>query len=179
MIEVKDLIIDDITPDILLNFNHHQIIRKKWVNCGNKWELVETSDLREWSKEKRIWISEYLRQQIERGGSAVAAFDGDALIGFGCVDGCLAGETAKYANVTMLFVDDKWKRKGVGGKLFDKICTCAAKMKADRLFISAIPSFETVAFYFNIGCEDAREIISEYIDTDQDRFLEYSLTSSI
>ncbi len=177
MIEVRDLTINDISSDILLNFNHHQVITKKWVNKNNKWELSATSDLREWNKEKRVWISEYLRQQIGQGGSVVAAFDSNILVGFCCVDGCLAGNTAKYANMTMLFVDDKWKRRGVGRMLFDRICMCAVKMKADRLFISAIPSFETVAFYFNMGCEDAREIISEYVDTDQDRYLEYSLTT--
>lgn len=178
MIEMKDLTIHDITCDMLLNFNHHQIITKKWIKSNSKYELVEASDLREWDKEKRIWISEYLCQQIERGGSTVAAFDGDILVGFCCVDGYLSGKTAKYANLTMLFVDDKWKRKGIGRKLFDKICMNAAKMGADKIFISAIPSFETIAFYFDMGCEDAREIISEYIDTDQDRYLEYSLATS-
>ena len=52
-------------------------------------------------------------------------------------------------------------------------------MYADKLFISAIPSFETIAFYFNIGCGDAKEIISEYVDTDQDRYLEFVLTTSV
>ena len=179
MIEIKDLATNDISSGMLLNFNHHQIITEKWVNRNNKWELVTTSDLREWNKEKRIWISDYLRQQIERGGSVIAAFAGDILVGFCCVDGYLVGKTAKYANMTMLFVDDKWKRKGVGRKLFEKICVCAKRMDADKLFISAIPSFDTIAFYFNIGCEDAREIISEYVDTDQDRYLEFVLTISV
>lgn len=175
--EIIDLTVNNITPDMLLDFNHHQIITKKWVCNNNRWELVETADLREWDKEKRVWITEYLRQQIERGGSAVVAFDGDVLVGFCCMDGFLLGTTAKYANLTMLFVDDIWKRKGVGKKLFDEICRKAAHKGADKLFISAIPSFETVAFYSNMGCEDAKDIISEYIDTENDRYLEYSLTT--
>ena len=179
MIEVKDLTTNDISPDMLLNFNHHQIITEKWVNRNKKWELVATSDLREWNTEKRIWISDYLRQQIERGGSVVAAFAGDILVGFCCVDGYLVEKTAKYANMTMLFVDDKWKRKGVGRKLFEKICIYAKRMDADKLFISAIPSLDTIAFYFNMGCEDAREIISEDVDTDKDRYLEFALTTSV
>ena len=178
MVEIKKLSANDISSDMLLNFNHHQIITKKWVNRKNKWELVATSDLREWNKDKRIWISEYLRQQIERGGAVVAAYVVDILVGFCCVDGGLEGKTAKYANMTMLFVDDKWKRKGVGGELFEKICICAKRMDAEKLFISAIPSFDTIAFYFNMGCEDAREIISEYVDTDKDRYLEFVLNSS-
>ena len=137
MVEIKNLSANDISSGMLLDFNHHQIITKKWVNRNSKWELVETSDLREWNKDKRIWISEYLREQIERGGSVVAADVGDILVGFCSVDGGLVGETAKYANMTMLFVDDKWKRKGVGGKLFENICICAKRMAAEKLFISA------------------------------------------
>ena len=175
MIEVKELTVNDITPDMLSSFNHHQTITKKWVNSNEKWELAETFELREWNREKRIWISEYLRQQIERGGSVAAAFDGDVLVGFCSVDGRLAGKTVKYANLTMLFVDDGWKRKGVGKTLFREICQCAAGIKAEKLFISAIPSFDTVAFYFSMGCVDAKEIIPEYIDTDQDRYLECPL----
>ena len=176
--QIKDLTIDDITPDMFLNFNHRQIITKQWVKYSNTWELAATSSIREWNKEKRIWIPKYLCQQIERGGAAAAAFDNDTFIGFCCMDGGLAGETAKYANMTMLFVDDKWKRKGVGKKLFNRICMRAAEIKADKLFISAVPSFETVAFYFAMGCHDAKEIVSEYIDTEQDRYLEYSLAES-
>jgi len=179
MIEVKELTADDISSGMLLYFNHHQMITEKWVNRNGKWELEAASDLREWNIEKRIWISDYLRQQMERGGSAAAAFAGDILVGFCCVDGYLIGKTARYANMTMLFVDDQWKRKGIGRKLFEKICICARRMEADKLFISAIPSFDTIAFYFSIGCEDAREIISEYVDTDKDRYLEFALTTPV
>ena len=178
MIKIKDLTIHDISPDMLFNFNHHQVITKKWVKNNGKWELTTTWELREWNNEKRIWISDYLRQQIERGGSVEGAFAEDVLVGFCCVDGILAGNTAKYANMTMLFVDDNWKRKGIGKKLFQRICLCAAKMKADKLFISAIPSFDTIEFYYSMGCEDAREIVSEYVDTEQDRYLEFVFTRS-
>jgi GNAT superfamily N-acetyltransferase len=175
MIEIKDLKVNDITPNLLFEFNHQQKINRKWVKCNGRWELVEASDLREWDKEKRIWVSEYLCEQIERGGSVVAAFDGDCLVGFCSIDGYIICDTIKYANLTMLFVDDKWARKGIGRKLFDKICTNAVAMKVDRIFISAIPSFETIAFYVKMGCEDVHKVISEFIDTEQDRYLEYKL----
>lgn len=175
MIRISDLFIDGIESDMFLNFNHHQLITKKWVKKDNKWELVDADNLREWSKEKRIWITKYLNEQIERGGSVKIAYDGGILVGFCSVDGYLLGNTARYANLTMLFVDDEWKRNGIGKCLFEEICKSAVKMNAEKLFISAIPSLETIAFYFSMGCEDAKEIISEYIDTENDRYLEYSL----
>ena len=67
------------------------------------------------------------------------------------------------------------EKKCIGRKLFTEICSYAKSMKADKLFISAIPAVETLAFYFSIGCKDAEEIIPEYVDTEYDRYLEFAL----
>ena len=175
MVKIIPLTIENIVSELLFDFCHHQVITKTYIHDNNEWKTTDTHILREWSLEKKKWISQYLQQQIERGGFVVAAFDEDILIGFCSIDGCLLGKTAKYANMTMLFVDDRYKRKGIGKKLFFEICSCARLLKADKIFISAIPSVETVNFYFNIGCKDALEIIPEYVDTKQDRYMEFLL----
>lgn len=72
---VRNLTIGDITPELLNNFHHSQSITKKWVKNNGVWEVTETSLLREWSAEKRIWITEYMCQQIERGGITVFHYD--------------------------------------------------------------------------------------------------------
>ena len=90
----------------------------------------------------------------------------------------MEGTAEKYANLSMLFVDDDWKRNGIGRSLFTEMCRCAKEMGADKLFISAIPSYETVAFYFNMGCSDAKNIIEDFVDTEEDRYMEYDLKGS-
>lgn len=175
MFRIKNISSDSISTDMLLNFHHYQVIEQKYVNINGRWETTKACELREWDTEKRIWIRKYFREQIARGGLIVGAFCGDVLVGFCSVDGYLYGATAKYANLTMLFVDDEFKRKGIGKALFKAACKCALINGADKLFISAIPSVETIAFYFNMGCTDAREIITNYIDTENDRYLEYKL----
>ena len=175
MVIFKNLTAQDMTEDLLLGFHHHQKITNKWIRNQERWEIIKFDDLRTWNTEKRIWISGYLCQQVRQGGAAVAAIDGEKLVGFCCIDGGLKGKTANYANLTMLFVDDNWKRKGIGRELFRLICRCAQARKAYKLFISAIPSVETIAFYFSLGCVDAREMIPDYIDTEQDRCLEFAL----
>ncbi|HIS31017.1 MAG TPA: GNAT family N-acetyltransferase [Candidatus Limivivens intestinipullorum] len=91
------------------------------------------------------------------------------------MDGYLRGRTAEYANFTMLFVDDRWKRKGIGSRLFQEIAKCAREKGAKKLFLSAIPAVETIQFYLSLGCVDAEERIESYIDTAEDRCLEYKL----
>ena len=175
MFRIESISSDSISPDMLLHFHHCQIINRKYMNINGGWEITKAYELREWSIEKRRWITNYLCEQITHGGSVVGAFFGDALVGFCSIDGYLFGDTAKYANLTMLFVDDEFKRNGIGTELFKAICKCALSHGADKLFISAIPSVETISFYFNMGCVDAQEIITNYIDTENDRYLEYKL----
>ena len=129
MVKIIPLNTKNIAPEMLFDFCHHQVITKTYIQDNNEWKTTDTHILREWSLEKKKWISQYLQQQIERGGFVVAAFDEDILIGFCSIDGCLLGKTAKYANMTMLFVDDRYKRKGIGKTFFE---IARNQMKANR-----------------------------------------------
>ncbi len=169
---IKQLHTSDIFPGLLATFAHSQKITKKWIKNREDWVLADVSILREWSPEKRIWISEYMSQQINRGGITVGAFYRAQLIGFCCVDGVLSGNSAKYANLTMLFIDDAWKRNGIGKILFQEARHHAITLGAEKLFISAIPSEETIAFYHKLGCYDAMEIVEAFVDSEDDRYLE-------
>ena len=94
------------------------------------------------------------------------------LAGFCCVGGDLAGETASYANLLLLFVDDRFKRHGIGRLLLQEACRYAKKLGAEKLFLSAIPSEDTIAFYQNMGCVDAKEIVNPFVDDEEDRLME-------
>ena len=84
----------------------------------------------------------------------------------------LAGETASYANLLLLFVDDRFKRHGIGRLLLQEACRYAKKLGAEKLFLSAIPSEDTIAFYQNMGCVDAKEIVNPFVDDEEDRLME-------
>ena len=175
---IKQLASADITPGLLDGFAHCQKITRKWVKKNNVWEQSDVSILREWSGEKRIRITEYMCRQIERGGITVGAFFHKQLVGFCCVDGIVSGNLAKYANLTMLFVDDNWKRNGIGKLLLQEARNHACRLGAEKIFISAIPSQETIAFYFKTGCADAREIVEPFVDSEDDRCLELAVNAA-
>lgn len=68
MFRYVNLSSEDITPNFLSDFHHHQIIEKKYVLVGGKWEISDANDIGEWSDEKRVWIADnYLRRQIGEG----------------------------------------------------------------------------------------------------------------
>lgn len=174
-ITIRPLTPSDIYPEMLESFQHKQIISNKWVKNADRYELTKVCEVCEWSKEKKIWISQYLCQQMNRGGCIAGAFSNSQMVGFSCLDGILQGTSEKYVNLTMLFVDNNWKRKGIGKRLFQQMCLCAEKMEADKIFISAVPSYDTISFYLNMGCSEAQYIIDSFVDTEDDRYLEYDL----
>lgn len=171
MITVKELLTDDLRTVFLDSFEHNQTWKSTWVNLDGEWKLFDKSGNRQWSDKKRKWIPEYLTEQIRRGGSVFGAYDGGRLVGFSSVDGILRGENIPHANLTMLFVDDRYQRMGIGEMLFREAVRCARGMGARRLFVSAIPSADTIAFYFAMGCRDAEEIVAEFVDSENDRYL--------
>lgn len=61
---IKQLHTSDIFPGLLDTFTHSQKITKKWIKNRESWVLTDASILREWSSEKRIWISEYMSRFI-------------------------------------------------------------------------------------------------------------------
>ena len=173
-ISVTEIDSNSIQQDILSSFHHNQVIRKKWLyDC--EWKTVDCFITRQWDNEKRKWIPQYWQEQIDRGGTVLTAYDKERIIGFVCLDGGIVEKAKKYANLTMLFVDDEYQGQGIGRQLFIEILKYAKKMAADKLYISAIPSIDTIAFYLKLGCKDAKEIIPEYIDSMEDRPLEYVL----
>ena len=173
--EVRRVLPEELTEVFLSGFRHRQIIREIWVREGDGYVLSPTDLIREWSDEKRRWIPLWLREQAEAGGAVFAAFSDSLPVGFASLDGCLSEGEIRYANLTMLFVDDRVQRLGIGSRLFRAVCVRASEMGADRLFISAVPSRETVAFYFKMGCRDAQIVPPGFVDTEKDRFMELVL----
>ena len=169
---IRQLTCEDLKTDFLNGFNHNQTWNKQWVKENNSWVLKDCVMSREWDNEKREWIPTYLLEQINRGGATIGAYVKDKLVGFCSIDGTLRNG---YANMTMLFIDDDYKRLGIGKKLFLSISEKAKTIGAEKLFISAIPSQDTITFYMAVGCKDAIYLPNEFLDSPNDRYLELEL----
>lgn len=59
--------------------------------------------------------------------------------------------------------------------LFLNAVNIGKKKGAEKFFISSVPSEETIAFYQMFGARDAEEIIEDFVDTPNDRYMEFSL----
>ncbi|MGI6206698.1 MAG: GNAT family N-acetyltransferase [Anaerolineae bacterium] len=96
-------------------------------------------------------------EQLERGGQAVGAFDGDRLVGFAVLGYCFRGPNRDYLHLDLLHVSRPYRRMGVATRLMEQIESLARERGARRLYISATPSQSAVGFYFSRGARLAPE----------------------
>lgn len=94
------------------------------------------------------------RPILERGGTLLGAFDGEALAGFAIYRPRLA---EGIANLAALFVGQPYRRRGVASRLAGEVVRLARGDGARRLYVSATPSDSAVGFYRRFGFEPTDE----------------------
>lgn len=119
-----------------------------------------------------------LKETIKSGGSALGAFGYGRLIGFCSINPNVFGRKYKYVLLDQLFISKEYRRKGLGKKLFFLSAHEAKLWGAEKIYICAGSSEETIAFYASIGCQEAKEINQELYEEDvRDYQLEYNLSA--
>lgn len=159
----------------LWDFDNYQCWHKVWVRKDGQWLLERAHAVRQWSDEKKLHLTGCMAELIDAGGCVFGAFAENRLVGFLTLDETFGGSKKQYLNLSLLFVDSRYKRRGIGGYLFAECVKEAAVRGAEKLFIASIPAEETVSFYFAMGCVDAAETVAEFVDMPYDRCLEYQL----
>jgi GNAT superfamily N-acetyltransferase len=120
-----------------------------------------------------------LKETINGGGFAIGAFDDTRLIGFCSVNRDMFGKQYKYVLFDQQFISAEYRKKGIGKKLFYMAVEKAKEWGADKFYIYAGSSENTLAYYKSLGCKDAQEINQELYDGDpRDVQLEYDFTLS-
>lgn len=123
------------------------------------------------------WHINHFETSLKGGGKAFGCYNNeDILLGYAVLNAKKFGETARYILLDQLFISKEERNKGIGNELFQYCCIEARKFGADKIYICAGSAEETLAFYFAIGCVEAKEINQELYELDtRDIQLEYVL----
>jgi len=154
-----------------------QYIRRAWRDVNGSRQLVEINyqDL-DFPNGFENHLSS-LNKTISLKGFALGAFYKEKLIGFCSVNKGFFGEEYKYVLLDQLFITNQLRNKGIGKKLFLMSAKSAQNEGADKFYICAGSSEETIAFYFSIGCEESKEINQELYQLDtRDYQLEFDFS---
>lgn len=168
------LAVEDMKTEWLDGFNRHQIVKRMcFVNDG-KLSVKNANFTEDWGRDRLREIERGVLEIVKRGGKAVAAYVGDQVIGFACVEPEMFGDGT--LNLNVIHVSEESRGIGVGKALFMAIAEEARYLGGKRLYISAHPSVESQAFYRTMGCVLAKTIHPElYALEPEDIHMEYNL----
>ena len=120
------------------------------------------------------WHMQHFLKTIVEGGKAFGCFEKDVLVGYVTINSDIFGVYSKQILLDQLFVSQNYRNKGIGKKLFGFCIFQAKRWGADKLYLCAGSSENTIAFYKKIGCVNAVEINQELYEEDpNDIQLEY------
>ncbi len=152
-----------------------QLIANAWRDVNGKRQLIAINyQETDWPNGFEHHYN-HLKSTILSGGIAIGAFDtNERLCGFATVERKFFGNAYRYVLLDQLFISLEHRNKGIGKKLFLLCAQTAHDWGADKLYICAGSSEETIAFYIAIGCKEAVEINRELYESDPRDFqLEY------
>lgn len=141
-------------------------IKNVWRDVDGELRLVEINWTDYELPNGLQWHIEHYAQTIKNGGYAYGCFDNGLLVGYGTLDGKLFGTSSKYLLLDQLFVSKDYRNKNIGKQIISLCADRAKIMGADKLYICAGSSEDTIAFYKKMGCVNALEINKELFEKD-------------
>jgi GNAT superfamily N-acetyltransferase len=101
------------------------------------------------------------KQEVDGGGHAVGAYEGEQLIGFGLLGHKIRGVNKDQLQVDLLYVSRGCRRQGIGRRIMDELSQEARRRNAAYLYISSAETQSAVQFYRGYGGELAKEVDPE------------------
>ena len=128
---------------------------------GNLIIKDEFYDVHGWSPSDMASHIKELYAQYDRGDYIFGAFEGEKLTGIAVLGFEFISSTQDQLEVIFLHVNAKHRKQGVGTALMNKIVSQARVLGANKLYISATPSKNTIDFYLNRGAYLTKELNSK------------------
>lgn len=168
---------NEICYELFLPFHRHQEVTKCYRKENGNWVIKDIAFTEEWKEEEKRYLVNCLLQTIKKKGSVIGAFYDKVLIGFASVENIRFGSERQYIELSSLHVSEEYRGKGIGKKLFEKVCKSAQWLGAKKLYISSYSAIETQAFYKAVGCVEAMEYNQDSVEKEPcDCQLEYKIT---
>ena len=100
----------------------------------------------------------------ENGGYVLGAFDERRIVGICALDSQFFSK--KRLNIDIMFVNRRYRGKGIGTKFMEMLKEEAINREAKQLYVSATPSENTVNFYRKFGFKVAKKVEPELFERE-------------
>ena len=135
-------------------------------------------DVKGWPPGESDLYGPILLDCFDHGGTLYGAFEGDTLVGAVVLESRFIGRRKDQLQLKFLHVSRRQRRSGLGRALFEKAVARARELGAQRLYISATPSENTVGFYLHRGARATDDVDPALFALEpEDIHLEYAIPS--
>ncbi len=110
-----------------------------------------------WDEQELTQLQDRFRHELQAGGAAYGAYDGERIAGFGVLGHRRLGEQQDMLAVDLMYVSRSYRRQGIGTRLMNVLSEEAASRGAKSLYISSTETASAVNFYRSFGSLDADE----------------------
>lgn len=110
-----------------------------------------------WNEQELKQLQDRFRHELQAGGAAYGAYDGERLAGFGVLGHRRIGEQQDMLAVDLMYVSRPYRRQGIGTRLMNALSEAAAVLGAKSLYISSTETASAVRFYRSFGSVNADE----------------------
>jgi GNAT superfamily N-acetyltransferase len=153
--------------DMICEIDRAEIIEHVYYFRKGKLELLEEYwDVKGWDPDHLESCIKALNTTIDTNGYVFGAFDNGKLAGIVSLESTFMGLNMSYLKLDKLYVSKKYRNNGIARALMDMAKEKAKVLGAQKLYISATPSENTVKFYMNIGCKLTEELIPELFELE-------------
>lgn len=149
--------VENFGPNSLDKFIRRQHVKECWRRVDGALVLRPVEYIEDWTLEERRDAAAQVLGAVKGGGAAFGAFSGGETAGFAALAGERLGSRGQYADLTLFYVSEPFRGRGIGGRLFRLACSAAREMGAEKLYISAHSAREVIAAYRALGCVEAEE----------------------
>lgn len=131
-------------------------------------------DIQGWPPGEAEQYTPILLDCYDRGGTFWGAFERDVLVGVAVLESKFIGSQQDTLQLKFLHVSRDYRNQGLGARLFNLAVERGKSLGANKLYISATPSENTIHYYLRLGCVCASEIDPELFALEpEDIHLEY------
>ncbi|MCR8644413.1 GNAT family N-acetyltransferase [Paenibacillus sp. N1-5-1-14] len=118
---------------------------------GKLTELSQQHECPNWDESLLRELQDRFLYEIDQGGMAIGAFDGETLVGFGVLAHQYRGENLDQLQIDLMYVSRHYRRQGIGTRIMNDLSAEAKRRGAKYLYISSTETRSAVSFYKHNG----------------------------
>ena len=138
-----------------------QIDRIYKMNGGQLETVPMGHECPTWDEEHTDEMVNRFRRELEQGGTAYGAFDGEVLAGFGVLGHRFRGRNQDQLQVDLMYVSRPYRRQGLATRIMNELSRVAKERGASYLYISSTETESAVGFYRANGGNLTEEVDEE------------------